>query len=110
MRRHPAAREQRPMPTTNRFRAHEQTAPPITRKRPGQMRQDTHPIGWTTTRPADLPTKHRELVTQDQQLDLVRGVRAATQHRKSEEVSKHPVDARDKHPTILPTRRPTRRT
>jgi hypothetical protein len=33
-----------------------------------------HPISWTATRPDHLPAKHRKLVTQDQQLDLVHGV------------------------------------
>lgn len=80
------------MPTTNRLRTHEHAAPPLTRKHPGQCGKE-RPIARTTTRPAHLPTEHRELVTQDQQLDLVRGVRAAPQHRQPEEVSKQPVDA-----------------
>lgn len=31
-------------------------------------------IGWTAAWPGHLPAKHRELVTQDQELDLVRSV------------------------------------
>ena len=61
------------MPTTNRLRLHEQTAPSLTRKHPGQCGQE-HPIGWPTTRPGHLPAKHRKLVTQDEYLDLVRGL------------------------------------
>jgi hypothetical protein len=73
MRERPAAREQRPMPTTDRLWPHEQTATPVTRKHPG-LRGQEHPISWTATRPDHLPAKHRKLVTQDQQLDLVHGV------------------------------------
>ena len=73
MRIRPPAREHRPVPTTNRLRPHEHAAPPVTRKHPGQCGQE-HPIGWAAAWPAHLPTEHRELVTQNEYLDLVRGV------------------------------------
>jgi hypothetical protein len=44
-------------------------------------------------------------VTQNEYLDLVRGVRSTTQHRQPEEMSKQPVEARDDHQTILPVAR-----
>ena len=62
MRIRPAAREQRPVPTTNRLRLHEKTAPPLTGKYPGQCGQE-HPIGWAAVWPAHLPAEHREFVT-----------------------------------------------
>jgi hypothetical protein len=43
------------------------------RKDPGQRGQE-HSIGWMATRSGDLPAKHGELVTQNEYLDLVRGV------------------------------------
>jgi hypothetical protein len=61
------------MPATDRFRPYEHTAPPIAWKHPRQPGKE-HPIGWTATRPGDLPAEHYELVTQDEYLDLVRGV------------------------------------
>ena len=61
------------MPTTNRLRPHEKTAPPLTGKYPGQRGQE-HPIGWAAVWPDHLPAEHREFVTQDQQLDLVCGL------------------------------------
>jgi hypothetical protein len=67
------SRHEGAVPATDRLRAHEQTAPPVTRKHPGQCGKK-HPIGWTTTRPGHLPAKHRKLVTQNEYLDLVRGV------------------------------------
>jgi hypothetical protein len=73
MRIRPAEREQRPVPSTNRLRPHEHTDLSIARKHPGQCGQE-HPIGRTTTWPRDLPAKHREFVTQDKDLDLVRGL------------------------------------
>ena len=54
------------------FWLYEHTAPPIARKHPGQRGQE-HPIGWTATRPGHLPPKHREFMTQNEYLDLVRG-------------------------------------
>jgi hypothetical protein len=33
-----------------------------------------HPIHWATAWPGNMPAQHRELVTQDKYLDLVRGV------------------------------------
>jgi hypothetical protein len=40
-----------------------------------------------------LPAEHREFVTQDEYLDLVHGVRPATQYSQIEEVPKQPVKA-----------------
>jgi hypothetical protein len=73
MRIRPTAREQRAVPTTDRFRPYEHTAPPIARKHPRQPGKK-HPIGWTATRPGHLPPKHREFMTQNEYLDLVRGL------------------------------------
>ena len=69
----PTSRDEGAVPATDRFRLHEQTAPPVTRKDPGQRGQE-HSIGWMATRSGDLPAKHGELVTQNEYLDLVRGV------------------------------------
>ncbi len=109
MRIRPPAREQRPVPTTNRLRLHEHAAPPLTGKHPSQRGQE-HPISRAAARPTHLPAKHCELVTQNEYLDLVRGVRSTPHHQASEEMSKQPVEARDEHQTILPTCAPIRRT
>jgi hypothetical protein len=69
----PTTRKQRPVPATDRLRPHEHTAPPLTRKHSDECGQE-HPIGRVAAWPAHLPTEHRELVTQDQDLDLVRGI------------------------------------
>ncbi|HEY8644434.1 MAG TPA: hypothetical protein VIL77_00985 [Gaiellaceae bacterium] len=61
------------MPTTNRLRLHEHAAPPLTGKYPGQCGQEL-PIGWAAAWQAHLPTEHRELVTQNEYLDLVCGL------------------------------------
>ncbi len=90
-------------------RLHEHAAPPLTRKHPSQRGQE-HPIGRAAARPPHLPAKHGEFVTQNEYLDLVRGVRSTPHHQESEEMSKQPVEARDDHQTILPTYAPIRRT
>jgi len=61
------------MPTTNRPRLYEHAAPPLTRKHPRQRGQN-HPISRAAARPTHLPAKHGEPVTQNEYLDLVRGV------------------------------------
>jgi hypothetical protein len=61
------------------------------RQRPDQ-RRDEYPIGRPAARPRDLPPQYRQLVAQDKDLDLFRGLRAATQHRQHEEVPKQPVE------------------
>jgi len=38
------------------------------------QRGQEHPIGLAAAWPAHLPMEHRELVTQDEYLDLVRGL------------------------------------
>jgi len=54
---------------------------------PGQR----HPVSRTTAEPTHLPSRHRELVTQQQNLDLVLGVRAAMQHYQPENMPKQPI-------------------
>jgi hypothetical protein len=73
MRIRPTTREPRPMPTPDRLRPHEHAAPPLTRKHPRQGGQE-HPISRVAAWPAYLSAEHRELVTQDEYLHLVRGV------------------------------------
>ena len=73
MRIRPTTRKQRPVPATDRLRPLEHTAPPLTRKQPDEYGQE-HPIGRVAAWPAHLPTEHREFVTQDEYLHLVRGV------------------------------------
>jgi hypothetical protein len=73
MRIRPTTCEQRAVPATNRLRPHEQTAPPVTRKHPGQRGED-HPIPGSATRSRHLSPQHRQLVTQNQDFNLVRGL------------------------------------
>jgi hypothetical protein len=61
------------MPTTDRLRPYEHRPRPLKRKHPDECGQE-HPIGRAGAWPAHLPTEHREFVTQDGYLDLVRGV------------------------------------
>jgi hypothetical protein len=79
------------MPATDRLRPHEHAAPPVTRKHPAERGQE-HAISRTAVWPCHLPAEHREFVAQDEYLDLVRGVRPATEHSKLEEVPKQPVE------------------
>jgi len=74
MRIRPPAREQQPVPTTNRLRPHKHAAPPVTRKHPGQCGARNTRSGCAAAWPDHLPTEHRELVTQNEYLDLVRSV------------------------------------
>jgi hypothetical protein len=73
MRIRPTPRDQRPMPTTNRLGTHKYAAPPVARKHPNQRGQE-HPVSRTAACPGHLPPQHRELVTQQKDLDLVLGV------------------------------------
>jgi hypothetical protein len=47
--------------------------PPLARKQPDECGEE-HPVGRVAAWPAHLPTEHREFVTQDEYLHLVRGV------------------------------------
>jgi hypothetical protein len=73
MRIRPPTRDERPVPATDRLRSHKHAAPPVTRKHPDERREED-PIGRPAARPLDLPAQHRELVTQNEYLDLVRGL------------------------------------
>jgi hypothetical protein len=97
----PTPPDEGPVPATNRFGPYEDAAPPVARQQPGQCREED-PISGPAVRPSNLPPQHRQLVPQDKNLDLVRGLRPATQHDQPEQVPKQPVQTRNDHPTILP--------
>jgi hypothetical protein len=46
--------------------------------------------------------EHSELVTQDQDLDLVAGVASGTQHDPAQERGEHLVDQPQRHRRIMP--------
>jgi hypothetical protein len=89
------------MPAANRFGPYEDAAPPVARQSPGERREKC-PVSWPAVRPSNLPAQHSQLVTQDKDLDLVRGLRPATQHDQPDEMPKQPIQTGDDHPAILP--------
>jgi hypothetical protein len=89
------------VPAPNCFGPHEDAAPPVARQQTSDRRKED-PINRAAVRPRNLPPEHRQLVAQDKDLDLDRGLRAAPQHDQPEEVPKQPVQTRNEHSTILP--------
>jgi hypothetical protein len=79
------------VPAADRLRPNKKTAPPVTRKHPDKRREED-PISRPTSWPLDLPSQHSQLVAQDEDLDLVRGLRPAKQHAQPEEMPKQPVE------------------
>ena len=67
------------MPVTDRFGPDEDAAPPVARQQPGDRREEDS-ISRPAVGASNLPPQHRKLVAQDKDLNLVRGLRAATQH------------------------------
>ena len=96
----PTPRDQPPVPTTDRFGPYEDAAPPLARQQPSK-RCEEGSISRSAVRPSNLPAQHRQLVPQDKDLNLVRGLRPATQHDQPDEVPEQPVQTRDDHPPIL---------
>ena len=100
----PTPRDQRAVPTTDRFGPDEDAAPPVARQQPGERGQEDS-ISRPAVRPSNLPAQHRELVTQEKDLNLVRGLRPATQHDQPDEMTEQPVQARDDHADPVTPRR-----
>lgn len=69
----PASRDQRAVPASDRFRPHEHALPAIPRKLPSK-RAEHNTVEQAHAPPTDLATKHREFMTQNDDLNSVFGV------------------------------------
>src|SRR6266545_3491959 len=67
----PASRDKLAMPTQHRLWLHREARPSRSRKRSTQRREE-RPVNWAWLRPTRLPTQDRQLVPQDQDLQLLR--------------------------------------
>jgi hypothetical protein len=90
-----------PVPSTHRLRAHEQGRPSFLGQEPIQRRQQS-PIRRPVSRPGDVAVEHGELVSQDQQLDLVRAGATAPRYDQFEEATQRPIEEGHHHARILP--------
>jgi hypothetical protein len=80
MRIRPATRDQLPMPAQNRPRPHEQRSFPRRSRQHAAQRRQKRPIRTRQLRTSNLTLQHRQLVPEQQDLDLLLPLRTKTQH------------------------------
>jgi hypothetical protein len=81
----------------------------IARKRPRECAEHD-PVGQRATRPRGLPTKHRQLVAQHEDLHRVPVLRSTTHREQLDEAPEHPVKDGSDHQPIVPAATGQRRT
>jgi hypothetical protein len=62
----------------------------------------THPVSRLRPRTSNLTLKYAQLVTQDEDLDLHRPLRAHPQHKQLKRAPQRPIDQRDHDPLAAP--------
>jgi hypothetical protein len=75
--------DQPPMPAQERLRPHQERLPGATRQHPAERSQEK-PVTRGELRPLHLPPHDRELVPQNQDLQLLRALAAPEQHDQLE--------------------------
>ncbi len=88
---------QPPMPAQQCLRSDDPRSHHLARERSGKRRQH-HPVLRFKLRTSHLPTKHRDLVPQHHQIDVLGRFAAATGHDESEQHPEDRVHNRDQHP------------
>jgi hypothetical protein len=94
--------DQLPMPAQKGLRCHDPHAQQITREHPRQRGQH-EPVPRLQPRTSHLPTQHRYLMTQHQQLNILRRLTTTTDHDESKQQPEARVRALNNTPTIMPT-------
>jgi hypothetical protein len=91
MRIRPSAGDKPPVPAQQRFGPHQEGMPRAPRQHLTQRRKE-EPILWLEPRMANLPTKNRQLVAEDKNLQLLRALTAAEKHDQLKQAAEEEVD------------------
>jgi hypothetical protein len=89
------------VPAQNRGRGDEQPEATANGQQSGE-RGDQGAIGPGHPRARCAPSEHGELMAQDQDLDVLGGVRSGVQHHPAQELGEHQVDQLHRHQRIMP--------
>jgi hypothetical protein len=93
------------MPTQERLRRHDRPVPTSRRQHPAERGKEGA-IGCSKHRPGLLPTKHHQLMAQNEQLDILGELAAAATHERPQHHREPEVRKRKEHPPMLPDRAP----
>jgi hypothetical protein len=103
MRIRPAARDDFAVPTQQRPGRHEQRhLPRLPWQHPAERSQQ-RPVSLRQLRTTDLALQHPQLMTEEQNLDLLLSLRAAPENEQLEESPQRPVQQRHRN-ALRPTR------
>jgi hypothetical protein len=103
MGRGPASSHQIPVPTEQRLGLHEEPPSPNGREETAQAREHG-PIRWPEGRACDLAAQHRDLVTEDDDLDRQLLLLAKGETGQLEEANERHVEERENHDSIFTVR------
>jgi hypothetical protein len=82
------------LPDYHPFRRHERRPLPRLSWQYSAKRRQQRPVSWRRRGASDLPLEHAQLMPQEQDLDLLRPVRAEAQHDKLKQPLQRPVRKR----------------
>jgi hypothetical protein len=97
----PAPGDQLPMPAQQRSWADEPNIPTLPAQQTRQHRQH-YPILGLQPRPRDLAAQHRNLMTQNEQLDVLRPLPSTAENDQCKQTPRKRVNHRQHHPAIIP--------
>jgi hypothetical protein len=89
------------VPEEQRLRRHDHPVPPRRREDPSK-RGEERAIGCSERRPRLLPTKHQQLMAQNEQLDVLGELVAAAANKQLQQSREHEICEGKKHPPNLP--------
>jgi hypothetical protein len=72
------------VPAQQRLRRHDQPAPTARREQPAERREEGT-IGCPKRRPRLLPTKHQQLMAQNEQFDILGELAATASHEQPQQ-------------------------
>jgi hypothetical protein len=105
----PAAADQIPMPAQHRVRGEEQPRPAAAANQPAQRRLHG-PIGPGRPQSSDLPAQHRQLMTQDEDLRVLRRAAADQQAEQAHRPTQDQVQQSESHESAIMPHRLRQRT
>jgi hypothetical protein len=97
----PAPGDQLTMPAQQRSWADEPNIPKLPAQQTRQHRQH-YPILGLQPRPCDLAAQHRNLMTQNEQLDVLRPLPSTAENDQCKQTQRKRVNHRQHHPAIIP--------
>ena len=89
------------MTAKQRLRCHDQPVPTSTREHPAERSQEGT-IGCSKRRPWLLPTKHQQLMAQNEQLDILSELAATATHQQPQQRREREIREGKEHPPDAP--------